>query len=338
MKKIIVILIAVSVCSFAEVDSNSSKKIVWPSGPDEARIEYVKSVTNANDFGIEKSFFSKVFDFVFGEDVERLYSPFGIEAKKNRVLVTDVASKKLYIFDKENNKMISSEGSNDETFAYPIDVVSDKIGNIYVSDSVLAKIFVFNKDGKYKYSIVSEKFQRPIGIALSPDDKYLYIVDSVACQIHITSPEGKFIKSIGKRGIKDGEFNKPTFMAVSKDSKLYVTDTMNHRIQILTKEGDFIDKFGRLGKNIGDFGSIRGIALDSDDNIYVTDVLFNKVHIFNKNGELLMLFGRYGQSKRAFALPEDISITSENEIYITDTNNKRFKVFKRLDPAQIKDL
>lgn len=334
MKKII--LIAISLACFAQAEPNSTKKLVWPSPPDEARIEYIKSVTNAQDFGIEKGFFSKVFDFIFGEDIKALYSPFGIYAQKNRVLVTDVSSKKIYIFDKLINEMITIEGSNSERFSYPIDVVSDKAGNIYVSDSIRAKIFVFDKEGKYTYSIISKEFQRPIGIALSPDNKNLYIVDSVASQIHVTTTKGKFIKSIGRRGTNDGEFNKPTFMAVAKDGKLYVTDTMNHRIQILDKDGEFIHKFGRLGKSMGDFGSPRGIALDSDDNIYVTDALFNNIQIFNKQGELLMLFGRYGQSRGSFALPEDISITSDNEIYVTDTNNKRFKVFKRLDPAQIK--
>ena len=310
-------------------------KLVWPAPPDPARIAYVASVNSAKDFGIEKGFFSKIFDFVFGDKQAILNSPFGIHADKNRVYVTDIFAKAVYIFDKEEDKIVTIKGSDKESFLYPVDVVTDSKSNIYVSDSVRAKIYVFDNDGDFKYTIAPKALQRPVGIAISPDGQWLYIVDAMSSQIHVTSLKGNYVHSIGTHGKGKGEFNRPTFIDIGKDGKLYVSDSMNHRVQILDKNGKYVHAFGELSDNIGGFGSPRGIALDSDENIYVNDTLYNTIQIFNSKGELLMRFGSYGSSRGEFALPIDISISADNTIYITDTNNKRFQIFKRLEaPTQ----
>lgn len=330
MKKIL--LIALVFVFFASLHASEPKKLVWPF-IGEAEIEYISSVRTLEDFGIKKGFFTKVYEFIFGEDNPILSNPFGIHADKNRVYVTDISMNKLFIFDKKENEVITISGAGDEYFAYPIDVLADSKGNIYVSDSVRAKIYVFKENGKYNYTISSKLFQRPVGLSLSPDEKRLYIVDSMASQIHVTTPNGEYIKTIGKRGIENGEFNKPTFMCVDKYGKLFISDTMNHRIQILDREGGFIHKFGRIGRNISDFANPRGIGLDDEGNIYVGDALFNRIQIFNQSGELLMLFGGYGNERGKFSLPEDISIV-DNMIHIADTSNERYQVFKRLTKVE----
>lgn len=322
------------------VESASAKdieKLVWPSFPDEARIEYITSASKAEDFGIEKGFFSSVIDFILGDDDTVISTPFGIHADKTKVYVTDVSSKSLFIFDKEENEMKIINGSKNEKFLYPIDVALDSKGNIFVSDSVRAKIYVFEKDGDFSHTIKNKVFQRPVGIAISPEDKKLYIVDALASQIHVTSLKGKFLYSIGKKGTGNGEFNRPTFIDVGHNGRLYVSDSMNHRVQILDENGAFIHKFGRLGQNIGSFGSPRGISLDKDNNIYVIDSMYNNIQIFNQNGELLMVLGGYGNRAGKFALPEDIHIANNN-IYVTDSNNRRIQIFTLLNPAQKRSL
>ncbi|MDQ1264829.1 MAG: hypothetical protein QG559_1830, partial [Campylobacterota bacterium] len=306
----------------------NAPKLVWPSPPDEPRIEFVASVKDYKDCGIKKSFFAKVYDFLLGEDEKPFIAPFGTHAEKDRVFVSDIATKVLYVFDKKEHKVLTIEGSNKESFLYPIDIVTDKSGNIYVSDSVRAKVFVFEEDGDFSHIIAPKELQRPVGLAISPDGQKLYIVDTLSDKIHITTLSGKLLNSLGKRGNGDGEFNKPTFMEVGSNGNLYISDSMNHRVQILDKDGKFIRKFGQLGQEIGSFGSPRGISLDSQGNIYVSDTMFNNMQIFNQNGELLMVLGRYGEKKGEFSLPEDISITPNNEIYITDVNNKRLQILK----------
>lgn len=305
--------------------------IVWPPPPDEARIEYKLSFTKAKELNIKKGFFSKIFNFAFGDEESTLKAPFGLHSDDSRVYVTDIASKSVYIFDTKENEELVLTGSDDESFLYPIDITTDNKGNIYVSDSVRAKIYVFEPDGDFLYTIKPRILQRSVGIAISNDDKKLYIVDPLSSQIHITTLKGKYLNTIGTKGDLDLEFNRPTFIDIGSDGDIYITDSMNHRVVILDKDENFIHSFGKLGQNIGDFGSPRGISLDDEDNIYVSDTMFNNIQIFNKKGELLLVLGRYGASKGEFALPEDISILRNGTIYISDTNNKRVQVLKKLD-------
>lgn len=336
MRKFVYILIFfVSINSlYAQI----TQKLVWPPPPDEPRIEYVTSIRDYKDLGIKKGFLSKAFDFLFGEEDKPLSSPFGMHAAGDRIYVTDIILKSLYVFDKKKNIVITIEGSKKETFLYPVDVVTDNKGNIYVSDSVRAKVFVFDEDGDFTHNISLKELQRPVGLAISADGQKLYIVDALSSQIHVTTLSGKYLNSIGKSGNGDGEFNRPTFMDVGSDGNIYVSDSMNHRIQILDKDGKFISKFGQLGQEIGSFGSPRGISLDSQNNIYVSDTMFNNMQIFNKGGELLMLLGNYGEQKGQFALPEDISISADNMIYVTDVNNKRIQAFRLIETPEVRSL
>lgn len=332
MKKFIYIL--VFIVSIDALYAENAQRLVWPPPPDEAKIEYIASVRDYKDLGIEKGFFSKAFDFLFGEEDKPLHSPFGTHADEDRIYVTDISYKALYVFDKKKSKVITIEGSKEENFLYPIDVISDKKGDIYVSDSIRAKVFVFKKNGDFSHVIAPKEFQRPVGLAINADEEKLYIVDAVSSRIHVTTLKGKYINFIGKNGNGDGEFNRPTFIDVGSDGRLYIADSMNHRVQILDKDGNFINKFGHLGQEIGSFGSPRGISLDSYGNIYVSDTMFNNIQIFNQNGELLMVLGGYGDKKGQFALPEDISISHENFIHVADVNNGRIQIFRLIGTAQ----
>jgi len=333
---IILVFIIMSSLNAQEIPKDGvQERLVWPKGGiDDARIEYIKSVNSASSLGIKKGFFSKVYDFIFGENETKLSAPFGIHANLERVYVTDISAKAVFIFDKKENETIILEGSDNERFSYPIDVVADAKGNIYVSDSEAGKIFVFDKDGDFSHFITLKVIQRPIGIAISADGKLLYIVDVVAGAIHVSTLDGKFVKTFGKMGKGELEFNKPTYIDVASNGDIYVADSMNHRIEVLDKDGKFIRVFGRLSQTIGGFANPRGIALDSDDNVYVSDTMYNTIQIFNKHGEILMKFGSYGGGRGEFALVEDISIIEGNTIYVADVNNRAVKIFKRLDPKE----
>ena len=80
--------------------AKDSTKLVWPQAPDIPRIEYISSVNKAKDLGIEKGFFAKLKDFIFGEDNFSLLAPFGIHVAGDKIYTTDIFAKKVYVFDK----------------------------------------------------------------------------------------------------------------------------------------------------------------------------------------------------------------------------------------------
>lgn len=333
MKKIFFLIILISVSIVAKEKNHNL--IVWPAPPQKPRIQYLDTWTKAEDLNIKKSFFSQLVEMILGEDEKSLVKPFGITiTKEERIIVTDTAQKNIFIFDRKNDKVSIIQEFNKQRLESPIDVASDNKGNIYVSDSKQGYVYVFDQHGSYKYKIGGDaKLHRPTGIVINNEMERIYISDTVTGSIKVFTLSGQYIKTIGQEGSANGEFKKPTFLALDKEGRLYVSDSMNQRIQILDAEGNFIRTFGQLGKTAGNFANPRGIALDPDGNIYVSDTLFNNIQVFNQNGEFLLVFGTFGNNKGEFSIPEDIAINEQGMIYIVDSYNMRIQLFQYLSDS-----
>lgn len=310
---------------------NATENISWPPSSDKPRIEFLKTISDAADLNIDKSFFGKFTDFIFGEDPIGLARPFGIFVKNTNVLyVTDTVNNSLFIFDKKSQELKVIKGTKKLNFKSPIDVKIDDKDNIYVTDSLLGKIFLFNNEGEFvKIFADNFKLERPTGLAIDTINEKLYVTDTEKHTIEVFSLKGDHLDTIGKYGRDHGEFNKPTFITVDKNGNLYVTDSLNHRIQIFDNTGIFKFTFGERGKSAGTFANPRGIAVDNQGNIYVSDTLFNNIQIFNKKGQLLLVFGSEGMGKGEFSLPIGITINQDGDLYIADSYNMRVQYFKK---------
>jgi sugar lactone lactonase YvrE len=75
---------------------------------------------------------------------------------------------------------------------------------------------------------------------------------------------GKFIKTWGKWGNGDGEFDQPHALAFDSLGRLFVGDRNNNRIQIFDQDGKFLDKWYQ-------FSRPSGIYIDKNDILYVAD-------------------------------------------------------------------
>ncbi|WP_457643091.1 SMP-30/gluconolactonase/LRE family protein [Persephonella sp.] len=316
----------------------SGEELVWPLPPEQPKIKWVSVIRASEDLQEEKSFFAKLADLLFGKEKKKIVKPTGSFVKGNKLYFTDTGAKALFIFNTRKKSIKIIDHIDNYALSSPVDVVVDKKGKIYISDSVLGTVFITNEDGDYLGKIGGGAIIRPTGLSIDEKRDYLYITDTVGCKIYVISlKDKKLVRKIGRPGTKEGEFNRPTYTAVDSEGNLYVADSMNARIQIFDKEGRFIRMFGTRGTTIGTFANPRGIALDSDGNIYVTDTLLSAVQIFNKKGDLLLVFGHYGTQNGEFAYPIDVSISKSDYIYISDSYNMRIQVFKYLKEVQKND-
>lgn len=71
----------------------------------------------------------------------------------------------------------------------------------------------------------------------------IYLCDIQACNIKRFSAEGKFIKTIGRKGQGPGEFNAPSRIAVTRNH-LFIYDMGNRRLCAMTTDGKFIKGIG----------------------------------------------------------------------------------------------
>jgi DNA-binding beta-propeller fold protein YncE len=288
------------------------------------------------DTGIHKSWLKRVSDSIFGkEEAEAMVlRPYGVFADSQRVYVTDPGIFLVHVFDIRNNNYFQIKKAHGENLLSPIGIAVDKKGDIYVSDSILKKIFVFDKDGKYLREIgKSEVFGRPAGIAIVEDR--LYVVDTHAHKILVFSGiDGSHLFSFGKQGISNGEFNYPTNIFINKDKVIHITDSMNFRVQMFDKNGIYLSSFGKHGDGSGDFSKPKGLAVDSEDHIYVADANFDNVQIFDKDGRLLLWFGNSGSGIGEMFLPAGIFIDDQDQIYVADSFNNRILIFQYLKEKQ----
>lgn len=302
--------------------------------PARGTVEYLRTIPSVKEFTKPRSFFSKLLNFVAGppDDKPEIVRPYATAHDSiGRLLVADPGQQGVHIYDFEKHKYQFLKGPRGNLFSSPMDVACDTNDDIYVTDSVRARVYVFDLRGKFLRTIGTASgdahMLRPTGMALDRAARRIYLTDALRHQVLVFGMNGSLIRAIGQRGNGPGEFNFPTALTLSA-GKLYIVDAMNFRIQAMTPEGQFLSSFGKLGNQSGTLNRPKGIAADTDGNLYVVDALFETVQIFDPEGRLLYYFGSGGAKPGQFQLPAGISIDDRNIIYIADSLNRRVEVFR----------
>ena len=315
-----------------ELFETPSKLLVWPESPEEPRIKYVGSISTELDLKKEVSWTRGFGELFFGKGkFGALICPYGVIFDSNRLYVADVGTASVHIYDfaTRDYKQVTAAGGTEHLLKpVGLTVVDHRI---YVVDSALHKVCVFDKDGQYILSFGQDVLKRPSGIAYSKQQRKLYVADTWSHLIRIFDSNGTMSGSIGSRGFEPGQFNFPTQMWVDEKDMLYVSDTLNYRIQIFSGNGAIVRSFGQQGDRPGYFAHPAGVAVDITGNVYVTDRQFENVQIFDPNSQILMAVGGEGSGKGQFWLPAGIFIDEKNRIYVADSFNKRVQIFEFLE-------
>ena len=134
-------------------------------------------------------------------------------------------------------------GNADGQFNQPNDVVVGPDGSIYVSDG-------HDGQGMTTAAALAEGLKR-----------------GATARISKFSPDGKFIKSWGKLGMRHGEFRTPHALVFDAKGRLWVADRGNHRLEIFDQEGNYLESRYTYGRISGIF--IKGnmvYAIDSESS------------------------------------------------------------------------
>jgi DNA-binding beta-propeller fold protein YncE len=298
------------------------------------RLDYVRSLSSEQDLHQQRRFFSKMIDFIAGApEWHRMARPYGvITDSRGRILVTDPGIPAVHIFDVSKNKYTFIDKAKREPLRSPIGIAVDGDDNIYVADSQLGKVLVYDSNGKYRRTIGEVAkgegfYKRPTGIAIDRQSKRVFITDTLRDRVYITDLAGNVIKYFGVRGNGAGEFNFPTELRISGDT-LYVVDAMNFRVQSFDLDGNYRANFGAIGEMSGAMFRPKGVGVDRDGNLYLVDAAMEMVQVFTPSGQLLYAFGHTGSRPSEFELPSGAYVDGDNRIYIADSYNHRVQVFQ----------
>lgn len=307
--------------------------LVWPEPPDQPRIRYVGQISTEDDLKKAVTWHEGFVNAIFGkDDVAVLVGPYGVvKDADDKLFVADTGSSVVQVYDLEN-RTHSFFSSIDDGQALVTPVALSLVdGKVYVVDSKLGKVCVFNKRGEFITSFGQDQLKRPTGLAYCRNLQRFFVADTGKHMIAVYNKKGDFLETIGQRGSDAGSFNFPTHLWVDKFNKLYVCDTLNYRVQIFATDGRHLSSFGQHGDRPGSFAHPCGVASDSFGNIYVTDRKFENIQIFNSDGKVLMAIGQEGSNPGQFWLPGGIFIDDDDSIYIADSFNKRIQVFELIE-------
>ena len=143
------------------------------------------------------------------------------------------------------------------------------------------QIHKFNQDGEHLMSLGKagisaageDTFIGPTACAVAPNGNII-IADghwprpSDAQQngdrlVEVT-PDGAFVRAVGKLGLGPGEFLGPHALAFDSTGRLFVADRSNNRVQVLDQGLNFVDEWRH-------FGRPSGITILADDTLIVAD-------------------------------------------------------------------
>ena len=325
-------------CATVNPSANlENKELFWPSAPFEPKIQWIKSIHNRNDAGVEKSFWKKVLEFVAGEETDGISKPYGIFVDaQERMFVADSGRAVVHQFNLKEKEYVLIGGGDKRVFMAPIALTGDDAGNLYITDSAAGTVFRYSISEKTVTPFLAGTIEKPTGIAFHSKKQLLYIADTANHQLFAYDLQGHERFRIGIRGERYGQFNFPTDVFIDAAGDLYVTDALNARIQIFSADGKFLNMFGSAGDTAGYFAKPKGVAVDSEGHIYVSDAIQDSVQIYDKQGVLMLDFGEKGSGPGQFWMPSGVFIDGTDTIYVGDSYNQRVQIFKYLKDKEEK--
>jgi DNA-binding beta-propeller fold protein YncE len=141
-------------------------------------------------------------------------------------------------------------------------------------------------------------------------------------KLHKVSNDGKIIKTVGRSGKRDAEFNFPNGLRVSKNDELYVCDSHNNRVQVFDLDLNFKRSFGKKGTGRGQFDFPADVDFDSRGTIYITDILNHRIQVFTCTECHIhdIYYHPLGQARDYTFRPVSLLVHDE-KLYVTDSIN-----------------
>jgi sugar lactone lactonase YvrE len=228
--------------------------------------------------------------------------------------------------------------SSDEVFkmpfqlAQPYGLAVDSKGSLYIADSKVGAIFIFNtetRDVDLIKNNVHAHFARIIGLAMDDNDR-LFVSDPGLKHVLIFDKDHK-----AEDVITDGMVE-PSGLAIDTQNRLlYVSDV--ELDQILVYDADTLKLLRKIGTTghkhelttPGDFAKPSGVAVDAEGNLYVADTLNNRIEIFDADGQFVSTFGKAGDGPGYFARPKGVAIDSDGHVWVADGMQDRVQLFTK---------
>jgi DNA-binding beta-propeller fold protein YncE len=152
--------------------------------------------------------------------------------------------------------------------------------------------------------------------------------------------QGNFIAqwgTTGEVGIRAGEFNYPTDVALATDGSLYVADGYNDRVQVISAQGRFQRKWGGpfamniFGPFNGWFATVTSVAVGPQGALFVADFYNHRVQKFAPDGTFLNAFREEVPGPGQFNYAIAAAVAPDGSVFVADFGNNRIQKWRPQD-------
>lgn len=252
----------------------------------------------------------------------------------------------VYVEDTTVSTLAGSGEPDDEngqgteaSFDYPIAVVEDAQGNIYVADHDNHQIRMITPGGMVSAfagtgelgagnetddgTVANAKFGNPSGIAIDPTSGAIYVAEAAFHRIrkiingNVTTFAGSTVGYENGEGT-DAKFNKPYGLTIDNQGNVYVADSENNRIRKITSAGVVSNLAGNgdadyengQGEN-AEFDKPYGVDVDSEGNVYVADAENHRIRKITPSGNVSSFIS-------GLSNPVSVALDGQNNVYVAD--------------------
>jgi DNA-binding beta-propeller fold protein YncE len=156
-------------------------------------------------------------------------------------------------------------------------------------------------------------FDRPYDIIRGMGGR-LYLSEFRGGRVSVLDSRGNWLSYIGAKGLGDGMFVGPQYLAADEDGYLYVADYGKREISKFDPDGAFILSFGRKSALFPGFLSPTGIAAGGG-RIFAADNAAKAIYMFDPNGNYLGRLAAEGLKG-----PEGMRFLQDGKLLAADAN------------------
>ena len=221
----------------------------------------------------------------------------------------------------------------------PKGMCRDLQGNIVVLEPHYSRVNHFRPDGTLvaqwgTHGTNQSELAFPRSVAVNSRGEIFASEYGLTERVQQFSANGRsWIRTIGRAGAGNGEFNRAEGLGIDNQDRLYVADSCNHRIQVFSPNGEFLRAYGKAGSARGELSYPYDVRVDRNGLQYVCEFGNSRIQIFDANDQAVEVIGGPGGDPGQFNNPWGLALDSKGNLYVADSMNHRVQKLIRRQGA-----
>ncbi len=192
-----------------------------------------------------------------------------------RVAIADTHYHRVVFFSPQGEllSMFGSEGEKPGEFTYPVDLMQDPSGFLYVAEyGGSDRIQKFTNDGKFVLEFGGlgteiGQFQRPSGMVWL--DAKIYVADAINSRVQVFTDQGQPVAVLD--WADQGGLYYPYDIALSPHGQFFFVEYGACRVTVADPAGKLVAQFGHEGRGHHELWTPWALAVSDDNRLFIAD-------------------------------------------------------------------